>query len=199
MIYGYARCSTSESRQDIGRQVTELKSLGAVDETIFLEYASGTDLERKELGKLLYTIKEKDIIVCTEVSRITRSTKQLCDLIDLIKNRQLKLVIKDSITIDCTNGDLDPMTKAFLQIAGVFSELERNMIRQRVKSGMKNAIAKGKTIGRPKTNANTIPNIFYKYYPQYKNRRINLSEFARLSDLSRTSIYKYLKVLNCSQ
>ena len=58
----------------------------------------------------------------TEISRITRSTKQLCDIIELIKTQQLKLVIKNSIIIDCTAGkDIDPMTKAFLQMAGVFA------------------------------------------------------------------------------
>jgi len=196
MIYGYARCSTNESKQDITRQVKELINLGADDNTIYLEYASGTDTKRKELNKLLEIVKEKDTIVCSEVSRITRSTKQLCDLIDLIKDKKLKLVIKDSLTIDCTNGELDPMTKAFLQITGVFSELERNMISQRVKSGMQNAVAKGKVVGRPKTSEESVPKEFYKYYSQYNKKKINVTEFARLSGLSRTSIYKYLKIIN---
>ena len=53
-----------------------------------------------------------------------------------IKERHLRLVIPNSVTIDCRNGDTDPMSMAFLQMAGVFLELELSMIRARVRSGM---------------------------------------------------------------
>ena len=108
------------------------------------------------MNKLLNVVQSGDTIVTTEVSRITRSTKQLCDIIEICKDKKLKLIIKDSITIDCTSGTLDPMTKAFLQISGVFAELERNIISERVKSGMRNAKAKGVVCGRGKTNIKDI-------------------------------------------
>ncbi len=98
---------------------------------------------------------------------MTRSTRQLCDIIQTIEDRRLKLIVKNSITIDCANGSIDPMTNAFLQIAGVFAELERNMISQRVKSGMANAKAKGAKIGRPGTSKDDIPPAFFRHYPQY--------------------------------
>lgn len=85
MIYGYARCSTNEKQQDINRQVRELKQLGATDTTIYLEYESGIKENRVELNKLLNIVKSGDTIIATEVSRITRSTKQLCDIIELAK------------------------------------------------------------------------------------------------------------------
>ena len=87
------------------------------------------------------------------------------------------------------------MTEGMLKMMGVFAELERNIISQRVKSGMANAAAKGKIIGRPKTTAEDIPNIFYKHYAKYKNGEINKKEFSRLSSLSYPSIYKYLKIV----
>ena len=195
MIYGYARCSTNESKQDINRQIRELKNLGASDETIYLEYASGTKADRREFNKLLNIVVPGDAIVTTEVSRLSRSTKQLIELIDFIRDNKLKLIIKDSMTIDCTNGELDPMTKAFLQISGVFAELERDIISQRVKSGMANAKAKGKVLGRPQTTADDIPQIFLKHYPKYEAEEINVTEFARLCSMSRTTIYKYLKLI----
>lgn len=52
MIYGYARCSTSEKEQDINRQVRELKQQKATDRTIYREYESGTKTNRAELAKL---------------------------------------------------------------------------------------------------------------------------------------------------
>lgn len=193
MIYGYARCSTDETKQDINRQVRELKQGGATDETIYLEYQSGTKADRVELNKLLNLIKSGDTILATEVSRITRSTKQLCDIIELAKERHIKLIL-GSFVVDCTK-ELDPMTEGMLKMMGVFSELERNMISQRVKSGMQNAKAKGKIIGRPSTTADDIPPIFYKHYPKYKNGEINKKELSRLCDLSYPTIYKYLALI----
>ena len=195
MIYGYARCSTNEKLQDINRQKRELKELGATDSTIFFEYESGTKTDRAELKKLFDIVKHGDIIVTTEISRLTRSTKDLCDIIQVIKQKQLKLTVKGSITIDCTDGGIDPMTNAFLQMTGVFAELERNIISQRVKSGMANAAAKGAVIGRRATTADDIPQMFYKHYPKYKNRELNKKEFARICNISYPSIYKYLKIL----
>ena len=90
MVYGYARCSTNEKLQDINRQVRELKRQGAKDKTIYLEYESGMKADRVELNKLLDIVQSGDTIIATEVSRITRSTKQLCDIIELAKVQFLK-------------------------------------------------------------------------------------------------------------
>lgn len=198
MIYGYARCSTDEVKQQIDRQVRELIELGATKETIYLEYESGTKTDRVELGKLLKVVKEGDTIVTTEVSRITRSTKQLCEIIELVQVKHLKLVI-GAFVVDCSKGELDPMTEGMLKMMGVFAEMERNMISQRVKSGMANAKAKGKQIGRPTTTSDDIPHIFLKHYTKYKTREINVSEFARLCNMSRTTIYKYIKLVESKQ
>lgn len=193
MIYGYARCSTNEKQQDIQRQIRELKQQGATEETIYFEYESGMKVDRIQLKRLLNTVKSGDTILATEVSRFTRSTKQLCDIIEFAKERHIKLVL-GSFIVDCSK-ELDPMTEGMLKMMGVFSELERNMISQRVKSGMENARLKGKKIGRPMTTLDTIPNIFYKYYPVYKEGKINKKEFSRLSSLSYPIIYKYIQLV----
>ena len=193
MIYGYARCSTNEQLQDINRQVRELKQQGATDKTIYREYESGMKIERAELSKLLDVIQEGDTIIATEVSRITRSTKQLCDIIELAKDKHIRLEL-GTFVVDCTK-ELDPMPEGMLKMMGVFSELERNIISQRVKSGMQNAKAKGKKLGRPAVTSEDIPSIFYKHYPKYKKGEINKKEFSRLCNLSYPTIYKYLNVV----
>lgn len=193
MIYGYARCSTNEKLQDINRQVRELKQQGATEKTIYLEYESGTKENRAELEKLLGIVKPGDTILVTEVSRITRSTKQLCDIIELAKGRKIKLVM-GSFVVDCTS-ELDPMTEGMLKMMGVFSELERNMICQRVKSGMENARAKGKKIGRPIMTADDIPSTFYRHYPKYQQGQISKKDLSRLCELSYPTIYKYLRIV----
>ena len=193
MIYGYARCSTNEELQDINRQVRELIQLGVPHTNIYREYESGMKTNRVELNRLINTVKPGDTIISTEVSRITRSTKQLCEIIEFAKDRHIKLVL-GAFVVDCTK-ELDPMTEGMLKMMGVFSELERNMISQRVKSGMQNAKAKGRKIGRPTTTAENIPSVFYKHYPKYKKGEINKAEFSKLCSLSYPTIYKYLRIV----
>lgn len=193
MDYGYARCSTNAEKQDIDRQKRELLALGVKKDNIFWEYESGTKDDRAEFNKLLKIIEPGDSIVSTEVSRLTRSTKYLCEIIKLVQEKHLRLVI-GSFIVDCRSKEIDPMTKGMLMMWGVFSEMERDIISARVKSGMANAKAKGKDIGRPKTDKENLPNNFLKYYPMYKNKKINITEFSRISELSRKSIYKYIKI-----
>ena len=193
MIYGYARCSTNESKQDITRQIKELKAAGA-DEVIF-EYEHGDSKTKRELSMLLELSQAGDTIITLEVSRLSRSTQQLCEIIEVIREKRLRLVIVGSITIDCRNGEMDAMSSAFLKMAGVFSELELQMIRARVKSGMQNAIAKGRKVGRRPTTKEDIPAVFMKHYPAYVEKRMNVSELARVCGLSRPTVYKYLKMM----
>lgn len=194
MTYGYARCSTNEDKQDINRQIRELKAAGA-DEVVF-EYEHGDAKVKKELHMLLDVATEGDTIITLEVSRLSRSTHQLCEIINTIKEKRLRLVIVGSLTIDCRNGEIDPMSQAFLTMSGVFAELELSMIRARVKSGMRNAALKGKHIGRPQTTKDSIPANFYRHYPSYVAGELNISELARVCGLSRPTVYKYLKLLN---
>ena len=193
MKHGYARCSTNESKQDIDRQVRELKQAGA--ERIFLEYEHGDAAVKRQLSSLLEQAQEGDTIITLEVSRLARSTKQLCEIIEVIRAKRLRLVIVGSITVDCSNGQIDPMTNAFIQMSGVFAELELRIIRERVRSGMANAKAKGAKIGRPHATADDIPAVFLRHYPTFKNKQLNVSELARVCGLSRTTAYKYIGLL----
>lgn len=194
MIYGYARCSTNESKQDINRQLRELKEEGAQE--VYFEYEHGdSDIKQKQLA-LFDVAKEGDTIITLEVPRLARSTKQLCEIIEIVKEKKLKLIIKGSITVDCTLGRLDPMSNAFIQMSGVFAELELGMIRERVRSGMANAKAKGKKLGRPQMTKDDIPQIFYRHYPAFLKGELNVSEFARVCGLSRNTVYKYIELLH---
>lgn len=193
MNYGYARCSTNETKQDINRQVRELKESGA--EEIFLEYEHGDSKIKDQQKAMFAQAQAGDTIITLEVPRLARSTQQLCEIIDLVREKHLRLVIVGSITLDCRDGQTDPMSEAFLQMAGVFSQLELAMIRSRVRSGMANAKAKGAKIGRPPVTIDDLPNGFLRHYPAYKSGKLNLSELARVCDLSRTTIYKYISLL----
>ena len=193
MDYGYSRCSTNETKQDINRQVRELKQAGA--EQIFVEYEHGDAKVKSQQQAMFAEAQAGDSIIVLEVSRLARSTQQLCEIIDLVREKHLRLVIVGSITLDCRNGQADPMSEAFLQMAGVFSQLELAMIRARVRSGMENAKAKGKQIGRPQVSKENIPATFLRHYPAYKSKQLSVSELARVCDISRTTVYKYIGLL----
>lgn len=191
MDYGYSRCSTNETKQDINRQVRELKAAGAVE--IFMEYEHGDAKVKSQQAQMFAQAQAGDTIIVLEVSRLARSTQQLCEIIERVREKRLRLVIVGSITLDCREGKADPMSEAFLQMAGVFSQLELAMIRSRVRSGMANA--KGNQIGRPQITADSIPAIFLRHYPAYKSGKLNVSELARVCDISRTTAYKYIGLL----
>ena len=197
-IYGYARCSTNEWMQDINRQKRELCRLGVTDEKyIYWEYESGVKVDRPELNKLLDIVQPGDTIIATEVSRLTRSTSHLCSLLELVREKRLKLII-GSFVVDCTQNEIDPMTKGMLMMWGVFAEMERDIISQRVRSGMQNAKAKGVKIGRPETTVDNIPSQFFKLYNRYQNKLLTITEMARIMQCSRATIYKYIGIVESS-
>ena len=193
-IYGYARCSlTEEKGQDLNRQVRELKTAGA--EEIITEREHGDARVKQNLDMLLEVAQPGDTIITLEVSRLSRSTQQLCEIINIIKEKHLRLIIVGSITVDCRSGSIDPMSQAFIQMSGIFAELELSILRSRVKSGMANAREKGRRIGRPRTTKDDIPPVFYKHYPSLMNGKMNVSELARICGLSRPTVYKYMKMM----
>ena len=193
MNRGYSRCSTNEGKQDINRQVRELKAAGA--EVVYMEYEHGDAKVKSQQQAMFAESEAGDTIIVLEVSRLARSTQQLCEIIEIIRAKHLRLVIVGSITLDCRNGQADPMSEAFLQMAGVFSQLELSMIRARVRSGMENAKANGKQIGRPHVTADDVPSGFLRHYPAYKRGQLNVSELARVCNISRTTAYKYINLL----
>ena len=83
----------------------ELKQAGA--ERVFLEYEHGDAVIKEQLSLLLEQAQAGDTIITLEVSRLARSTKQLCEIIDTISQKRLCLVIVGSITMDCRNGPDD--------------------------------------------------------------------------------------------
>lgn len=192
--YGYARCSTAERRQDIDRQRRDLMQMGVEDPArIYWEYESESGKDRPKLQNLLDVLKAGDTLAATEVSRLTRSTQQLCELLDLVRDRHICLQI-GTFTFDCRAENLDPMTKGMLLMWGVFAEMERGIISERIKSGMANARAKGSRIGHPPLQKSDIPHKFWQHYDLYKEEKLSLTNLAKIVGVSRPTIYRYIEV-----
>ena len=192
-IHGYARCSTTEDKQDIERQTRELTAKGA--ETIHKEYASGSKTDRSELMHLLESLGKGDTLAATEVSRITRSLHHLCHIVEDAENRKIRLLL-GSLEVDYTNGKPDPAALAMLQVMGVFAEYERSVTVERIVSGMRHARAKGAVMGRPRKTAADVPQAVQALWPRYKAGEINKTEYAKLTGMTRPSIYKYIRLLS---
>jgi len=171
--------------------VRELRVKGA--EEIYIEYESGAKTNRPELNKILAHITIGDTLITLEVSRLTRSLKQLCDIIELAKTRQFKLII-GTLIIDCTS-QIDPVTEAMLKIMGVFAELERAMTVERINSGLRNAKAKGIRLGRPKITVKDIPKKVRDKFALYEDGELTKTDYAKLCGISRPTLYKYIALM----
>jgi len=192
--YGYARCSLAEEKgQDLNRQVRELTAAGA--EEIITDREHGDAKSKPNLYFLLAHMETGSTLIVCEVSRLSRSVLQFCEIMEIIKEKRLRLIVLGSITVDCRSGEIDPMSAAFLQMASIFSELEKNILRARVRSGLANAREKGKKLGRRPSTKEDIPAAFLKHYPSYQNGSMNVSELARICGLSRPTVYKYIKMV----
>lgn len=78
---------------------------------------------------------------------------------------------------------------------GLINEIQRLLIVSAVKEGLAASRERGIIGGRPRTTIDNIPEVFFKYYAMYKNHQINKVEFSRITGLSRSSIYKYIDII----
>ena len=200
MKFLYARCSTSEERQNLLRQIKFGEAHGVKPKNIFKEYISGSKDSRPELDKLLKIVKEGDEIYCSSIDRLTRSLKHYISLIDFDKEKKIKLVLGD-FEVDC-RGELSAIMQGQLLMLSMVSEVMRLMLVESVKDGLKAARSEGRIGGQPKLTKDRLYNKnpdFFKYYAMYKNKQISMVELARLSQISRSSAYTYVNLLEKSE
>lgn len=196
MKYLYERISTSLEKQSLQRQDKFGRDNNIPESNWFREYASGARSDRVELNRLLSMVKENDEIYVADAARLTRSMKHLLEILDLAKEKKIKLVLADFI-LDC-RGQISVLTQGQIMMLGLLNEMQRLMIVESVNEGLAAAREKNGGVnpgGRPKTDLNAIPEAFFKYYTMYRNHQINKVEFSRLAGLSRSSIYKYIDIV----
>ena len=193
-IFGYCRCSTNESKQDVKYQIDALIDKGVDISNIRYEYISGRKEHRPGLDALFEEMNEGDTLIVTDITRLCRNTKVLCEIIDLIIAKRFRLIV-GTIDIDCSTGALDPMIEGMLKVNAVFGEMEAKLKVHQIKLGLATAVKDGKKLGRPKSTYDSIPKIFMQYYPKYKNGSLNKLAFARVTQLSYPTIYKYIDIV----
>lgn len=152
MLVGYARVSTDG--QNLDRQIDALKAVGVDSRVLYQEKITGTGTkkDRPELQRMLNELNEGDVVIITDLTRISRSTKDLLDIIEKIKNKSASIRSLKDTWLDTTSNN--PYNDFLLTVMSGLSQLERDLISQRTKEGLVSAKARGRNGGRPsKQNA----------------------------------------------
>lgn len=137
---GYARVSTQD--QNLDRQLDNLRAAGC--ERIFNEKMTGTKSDRPELKTMLLTLRSGDVLVIDSFSRLSRSTKDLLDLVDKLTEMGVHLVsLKENLDTTTATG------KMMLTMLSALSQFERDLIAERTIDGLKAARSRGRCGGRP--------------------------------------------------
>ena len=140
MKIGYARVSTQD--QNLDRQLDNLRAAGC--ERIFNEKMTGTKSDRPELKTMLLTLRSGDVLVIDSFSRLSRSTKDLLDLVDKLTEMGVHLVsLKENLDTTTATG------KMMLTMLSALSQFERDLIAERTIDGLKAARSRGRCGGRP--------------------------------------------------
>ncbi|MDO5757600.1 MAG: recombinase family protein [Rhodobacterales bacterium] len=182
-LIGYARVSTTEDRQILDRQLDALNQIGC--ERIFDDRASGAKAERPGLAACLDHLRKGDVLVVLDLDRLGRLAGELIALIDHLAEREIAFRALNS-PMDTTT----PTGRAFLQIQAAFAEMERNVIRQRVREGLKAARARGRKGGRPRIM--TAEKLRYAQHLMSDRQRTIPSICQELGNIPASTLYHYV-------
>ena len=180
---GYARVSTLEGRQVLDRQLDALKEAGC--ERIFQDRASGAGRGRAQLAACLDYLRKGDVLVVLDLDRLGRQAAELITLIDELE--------KKGIGFRALNSPMDtttPVGRAFMQIQAAFAEMERNVIKQRIREGIKAARARGRNGGRPRVM--TPEKLRYAQHLMADQTRSITRICGELGDIPTSTLYHYL-------
>lgn len=176
---GYIRVSTIEQNPE--RQLDGIE----LDKR-FIDYASGSTMNREELNRMLAYIREDDHIFIHSLDRLGRSVKDLQNIVsDLIKSKITVHFVKEGLVFD---GKNNPMSNLMLTILAAIAEFELARMKERQMEGIARAQAAGKYKGRKSKYTKTM---IEKITAAMQTRK-SKTEIAQELGISRESLYKYL-------
>jgi DNA invertase Pin-like site-specific DNA recombinase len=181
-LIGYARVSSSS--QNLDAQIDSLKHVGC--EKVFTDKVSGTTKERTGWTELMNYIRSGDMLVISELSRMSRSLSHLLEIVDDLKKRQVDLKsLRENIDTSTATG------RAFLSIMGAVSQMELEIKAERAEAGRAAAKARGKSGGRPRTD----PRKLEQARILYKNSDKSARKVCELFGFSRRTLFSYMKTI----
>ena len=181
MKIGYARVSTED--QNLDMQIDALKE--AKCDHIYEEKISGKVNDRPALDKALNFMRKGDTLVVWKLDRLGRSLRHLIEVINnLMDDGMYFMSLQENIDTTSTSG------KLIFHIFAALAEFEREIISERTKGGLKAARARGRFGGRPKKLNEEQAQMVKK---MWKDHTISIEEICRSFDISRSTLYLYLK------
>lgn len=183
MRIGYVRVSTLEQNEEL--QKVELVDKVKV-EKIFLDKLSGKNTDRPQLQAMLEFAREGDIVYVSEFSRLARSTKDLLDIVQKLKEKQVQVIsLKENFDTSTPAGEL-----AMTMFAAI-ATFERKIMLERQKEGIALAKEQGRYRGRQEAKK---PANWPELVRKFQCREISsVSELVRICGYSRPTVYKWLK------
>ena len=180
MVLGYARCSTDD--QNLDWQIDALTAQGC--ERIFQEKFTGTRKDRPELLRMMDMLRQGDTIIICELTRLSRSVKDLFDLVEQIEKVGANIRSLKEPWLDTTT----PQGRLLFTIFSGVSQFERDLIHERTMEGLASARARGRMGGRPPKDKKLIEQAL----TLYDSRNYPVSEITSTTGVSRRTLYKYI-------
>ncbi len=185
---GYIRVS-SES-QNLKRQLQQLNEIGM--DIIYQEKISGATVDRKELQRMLEELKPGDTIFVTDLTRITRSTKDLFSLIEQIRDKNAYLKSLKDTWLELSEEN--PYSQFLITIMAGVNQLERDLIRTRQREGIEIAKKEGKFKGRVRKYHDNHAGMNYAV-KLYREGNMTVKEICQITSISRASLYRKLAII----
>jgi DNA invertase Pin-like site-specific DNA recombinase len=196
--YGYCRVSTST--QDTKKQKYILLDYAhknnfkfeKIQEVVISSRKSKKD---REINTLLNLLQNGDHLYITKLDRLGRNTKEVLEIIDELKEKNVILhILKDNIIVNPL--DTNAITTMFLTLLSAFSQMERDFISERTKAGLEKARSEGKLLGKQKgsISSNTQFEPYKEKIKEYLNLGLSYEKIVNtIGTGSKSSLYSYVK------
>ena len=182
MKLGYARCSTLD--QNLDWQIDELTKEGC--DRIFQEKFTGTRKDRPELLRMMDMLREGDTVIICELTRLSRSVKDLFDLVEQVEKAGANIKSLKEPWLDTTT----PQGRLLFTIFSGVSQFERELIRERTMEGLASARARGRMGGRPGKDKKIVEQAL----TLYDSKAYSVDEISKTTGISRATLYKYINL-----
>ena len=180
MRIGYARVSTKD--QSLDRQRDQLRQDGC--ERIYEEKVSGARSDRPELGRLVDALRTGDVVVVAELSRLSRSVRDLFSIVGQIHEAGAEIKSLKEPWLDTTS----PQGRLLFTFFSGISEFEREVIRQRTIEGIAAARARGRLGGHPVLDPKHV-DLALK---MYDSKACTVAEITKATGVSKSALYRYI-------
>jgi len=197
MIIGYIRVSTIA--QDLENQKTAILTYChnrkfIVDDFIEVQSSSRQSKKKRKIHELLDTLKGKDVLIVTELSRLGRSVSEVLDIVNILVSKKVRLLcIKENIDIE---NNQSIQSKIMITMVSLFADLERDLISKRTKETLAIKKSMGVRLGRPPGPGKSKLTPYKEQIQEYLDKNMSMLSIAKLIEVSYTTIYNFIRKNN---